>query len=85
MRRLFTNKLVIAALVVLALGAQYGLAWFSHPVAAAAGRQPRPASRALVTAAIRACPSPGSLTGGDVALIAAGPRPRRQPAPEQRR
>jgi Family of unknown function (DUF5719) len=72
-RRLFANKLVIGTLVVLALGAQYGLAWLSHPVAAAAGRQPQSASRALVTAAIRACPSPGSLAGGAVALAAAAP------------
>lgn len=71
MRRLFANKLVIGALVVLALGAQYGLAWLSHPVAAAAGPQPRLPDRAPVTAAIRACPSPGSLHGGEVALIAA--------------
>jgi len=70
-RRLFANKLVIGALVVLALGAQYGLAWLSHPVAATVGPQPRLADRAPVTAAIRACPSPGSLRGGEVALIAA--------------
>jgi len=70
-RRLFANKLVIGALVVLALGAQYGLAWLSHPVAAVAGPRPRLPDRAPVTAAIRACPSPGSLRGGEVALIAA--------------
>jgi hypothetical protein len=71
-RRLFASKLVIGVLVVLALGAQYGLAKFSRPVAAAAGGQPRPPGRAAVTAATRACPSPGSTAGGDVALIAAG-------------
>jgi hypothetical protein len=72
---LFANKLVIGALVVLALAAQYGLAWLSHPVAASAGRLLAPPSRASVTAAIRACPSPGSISGGQVALIAATAAP----------
>ena len=72
MRGLFANKLVIGSLVVLALGALYGLAWLSHPVVAvAAGRQPPSPSRAPVTAAIHACPSPGGPVGGAVALIAA--------------
>ena len=70
MRRLFANKLVIGVLVVLALAGQYGLAWLSHPVAAAAGHPLQPAA-AQVTAAIRACPSPGSPAGGAVALVAA--------------
>ena len=63
MKALFTNKFVLAALVLLALGAQFGLASLSHPVALAAGRQPQPPGRAPVTAAIRACPSPGSPGG----------------------
>ncbi len=71
MRRLSASKLVIGALVVLALGAQYGLTRLSHPVASAAGSPPRPPGRVVVTAATRACPSPGSTAGGDVALIAA--------------
>jgi hypothetical protein len=72
-RGLFANKLVVGALVVLALGALYALAWFSHPIIAAVGSQPEPPSRAEVTAAVRACPSPGGPVGGGVALIAAGP------------
>ncbi len=71
MRRLFANKLVIGVLVVLALAAQYGLAWLSHPVAASSGRLLAPPGRASVTAAIRACPLPGSISGSQVALIAA--------------
>ena len=73
MRRLLSNKLIVGALVVLALGGLYGLAWVSHPVAAAAGHPLRPAGRALVTAALRACPAPGSTTGGGVAIVAAAP------------
>ncbi len=73
MRRLFANRLIVAILVVLALAGQYGLAWLSHPVAAATGHPVRPAGRALVTAAIRACPSPGSTAGGDVAIVAGAP------------
>ena len=71
MKALFTNKFVLAALVLLALGAQFGLASLSHPVALAAGSQPQPPGRAPVTAAIRACPSPGSPGGGGIAIIAA--------------
>jgi Family of unknown function (DUF5719) len=70
-RGLFAKKLVIGALVIIVLGAMYELAGLSHPVALAAGRQAPPPSRAPVTAAIRACPSPGSSSGGGVAIIAA--------------
>jgi Family of unknown function (DUF5719) len=70
-RGLFGKKLVIGALVILALGAVYALAGFSHPVALAAGRPAPPPGRAPVTTAIRACPSPGSRGGGGVAIIAA--------------
>jgi hypothetical protein len=70
-RGLFANKFVIGALVVLALAAQYGLARFSHPVALAAGSLPPSPGRVPVTAAIRACPSPGGPLGSGVAIIAA--------------
>ena len=70
MRGLFANKFVLGALVLLALGAQFGLATISHPVVLAAGHQTRLLSQAPVTAAIRACPSPGSPGGGGVAIIA---------------
>jgi Family of unknown function (DUF5719) len=69
-RGLFANKFVLGGLVLLALGAQFGLASISHPVVLAAGRQPRLLSQAPVTAAIRACPAPGSRGGGGVAIIA---------------
>jgi len=72
-RRLFANKLALAVLVIAALGAQYGLAVLSHPVAVAASSEPASARVAPVTAAVRACPSPGSPGGGGVALIAAAP------------
>jgi len=70
-RSLFASKYVLGALVILALGAQYGLASISHPVALAAGSPPRTPSRAPVTTAIRACPSPGGPGGSGVAIIAA--------------
>jgi Family of unknown function (DUF5719) len=69
-KALFAHKFVLAALVILVLGALYGLAGLSHPFVLAAGSVPRPPSRAPVTAATRACPSPGSPGGGGVAIIA---------------
>ena len=72
MRGLFGKKLVIGVLVILALGAVYALAGLSHPVALAAGRPVVPPSRAPVTTAVRACPSPGSGGASGVAIIAAG-------------
>src|SRR5450432_1218694 len=71
-RQLLANKFVLLALVVVALAALYGVAGISHPVALAAGGPPTAPSRAQVTAAIRACASPGSPGGGGVAVIAAG-------------
>jgi hypothetical protein len=69
-KALFAHKYALAALVIVVLGALYGLAGLSHPVALAAGSQSRPPTRAPVTTAIRACPSPGSPGGGGVAIIA---------------
>ena len=73
MRRLVANKYVLALLVVVALAAVFGLASVSHPAALAAGpRTPAPA-RATVSAALRACPAPGSTgaTASGLALAAA--------------
>jgi hypothetical protein len=72
-RRLLANKFVLLGLVAVALAALYGVAGISHPVALATGGPPTPPSRAQVTAAIRACASPGGPGGGGVAVIAAGP------------
>jgi len=72
-RRLFANKFALAALVIAALGAQYGLAVLSHPVAVAASSESASPHVAPVTTAVRACPSPGSPGGAGVALIAAAP------------
>jgi hypothetical protein len=72
-RRLLASKFALAVLVIAALGAQYGLAWLSHPVALAASSQSASPRVAPVTAAVRACPSPGSPGGEGVALIAAAP------------
>jgi Family of unknown function (DUF5719) len=73
-RRLVANRYVLALLVVIALGAEFGLASLSHhPAALAAGpRTPAPA-RATVSAALRACPSPGSAgaTASGLAMAAA--------------
>jgi hypothetical protein len=71
-RQLLANKFVLLGLVIVALAALYGVAGISHPVALATGGPPTPPSRAQVTAAIRACASPGSPAGGGVAVIAAG-------------
>ena len=73
MRRFVANKYVLALLVVIALAAEFGLASISHPAAVAAGpRTPAPA-RATVSAALRACPAPGSTgaTASGLALAAA--------------
>ena len=42
MKALFAHKYALAALVIVVLGALYGLAGLSHPVALAAGSQSRP-------------------------------------------
>ena len=70
-RQLLANKFVLLGLVVVALAALYGVAGISHPVALAPGGPPTPPSRAQVTAAIRACASPGSpgAARGGVAVI----------------
>jgi hypothetical protein len=71
-RRLVANRYLLALLVVLALGAEFGLASVSHSAAVTGGpREPGP-GRAAVSSVIRACPAPGSAgaTASGVALAA---------------
>jgi Family of unknown function (DUF5719) len=71
-RNILANRYLLALLVVIAVGAEFGLASVSHPAALASPRTPAP-GRAAVTAAVRACPAPGSFgaTAAGVALAAA--------------
>jgi hypothetical protein len=71
-RRIVANKYLLALLVVIAIGAEFGLASISHP--AAVNKSPAPApARDVVSGAVRACPAPGSAgaTTAGVALAAA--------------
>jgi hypothetical protein len=71
-RRFVANRYLLALLVVMALGAEFGLASVSHSAAVTAGpRVPGP-GRAAVSSAVRACPAPGSAgaTASGVALAA---------------
>jgi hypothetical protein len=70
---LFANRLVQAALVILALGAVYAAAGLRHPAAFAAGAPLHPSTRVPVSTAVRACPSPGSAgaTSGGIAVATA--------------
>jgi Family of unknown function (DUF5719) len=66
-------RIVVPLLVVVALGAVYGLVAFSRSTTLGAGRQVQPPRSAAATSVMRACPSLG-LAGSaatDVALIAA--------------
>jgi hypothetical protein len=71
-RRFVANKYVLALLVVIALAAEFGLASISRPAAVAAGPRTPAAARATVSAALRACPAPGSTgaTASGLALAA---------------
>ncbi len=60
MRRFVANRYVLALLVIMALAAEFGLASISRPAALAAGPQTRAPTRVTVSAALRACPAPGS-------------------------
>jgi hypothetical protein len=75
-RRFLANRLVLALLVTVAVGAEFGVAWASHPVALAAGIKAPPPARATVSSVVRACASPGSIgpaAGGiAVATVSAG-------------
>jgi hypothetical protein len=71
-RRLFANRYVLALLVVMALGAVFGLASISHSAAVTAGPRAGGPARATVSSVVRACPAPGSAgaTASGVALAA---------------
>ena len=73
MRGLLTNRLVVAALVLVVAAALYAAAGSSRPVAAAAGRQAGTERLVPVSAAVRACPDPGSggTTAGKLAIASA--------------
>jgi hypothetical protein len=72
-RHLLANRYVLAALLILAVGAAFAVAWTSHPVALAAGTTSPQATRAAVSSVVRACPSPGSTgaTAGGIAVATA--------------
>ena len=76
MRQILANRYLLALLVVTAVAAEFGLASVSHPAALASPRTPAPA-RSAVSAAVRACPAPGSdgATAAGVALAAASAGP----------
>jgi len=71
-RRFLANRYFAALLVLTAVAAEFGLASVSHPTALAGPRAPA-AARATVSAAVRACPAPGSagVTASGIALAAA--------------
>ena len=73
MRRFFANRFVLALLVIVAVGAEFGVAWASHPVALAAGTKAPSPARATVSSVVRACASPGSAgpTAGGIAVATA--------------
>jgi Family of unknown function (DUF5719) len=72
-RGLLANRFVVAALAIIVLGGLYGLAGLGHTVAFAEGARLHPPARAPVSAAISACPSPGSagVTSGGIAVATA--------------
>ncbi len=68
MRHILASRYLLALLVVAAVAAEFGLASISHPAALAGPRPPAP-TRATVSAAVRACPAPGSA-GASTAGVA---------------
>jgi hypothetical protein len=72
-RRILANRYVLALLLILAVGAEFGVASESHPVALAAGTGTAASARAVVTSVVRACPAPGSTgpTAGGIAVATA--------------
>lgn len=73
MRRLLANRLVLAILVVVLLGALFEVAGASHPVSFAEGTPLHQQTRAAISAAVRGCPGPGSAgaTSGGIAVTSA--------------
>jgi hypothetical protein len=74
-RGLLANRLVLAGLVLLAAGAEFGLAWVSHPVTSSSGTGRPAATAAVVSSLTRACPAPGSA-GAAAGGIAVASTPR---------
>ena len=72
MRRFLANRHLLALLVVLALGAVFGLASVSHSAAVTSGTRVPGPGHAAVSSVVRACPAPGSAgaTASGVALAA---------------
>jgi hypothetical protein len=68
--RLVVNKIIIAGLMLAALGAIYGLVRVIRPVTLASAAPAAQTARLSVTTALLGCPAPGSagITGGGVAL-----------------
>jgi len=73
------SRILAAAVVVLLLGAVYGLAGLRHTVSLSAGTAPRSPRVAAVSSVQRVCPAPGSSTspGGGVAVMTSPPGPAR--------
>ncbi len=73
MTRILASRYVLALLLILAVGAEFGVAMESHPVALAAGPPAAASARAMVTSVVRACPAPGSTgpTAGGIAAATA--------------
>jgi Family of unknown function (DUF5719) len=70
-RDLRGSRILAGAVVIVVLGAVYGLAGLGHTVSLAAGSVPRSARAAAVTSVLQVCPAPGSSTspGGGVAVM----------------
>ena len=70
--RLLGNRFCQAGLVLLVVAVLFLVTGALHPFALAQGRKPVPLGDIPVTAAVRACASPGGQRGGGVAVISAG-------------
>jgi hypothetical protein len=72
-RNLRGSRILAAGVVVLLLGAVYGLAGLRHTMSLAAGSVPPAARVAAVTSVQRVCPAPGASTspGGGIAVMTA--------------
>ena len=84
-RNLRGSRILAGAVVVLLLGAVYGLAGLRHTMSLAAGSVQQSPRVATVTSVQRVCPAPGASTspGGGIAVMtspagpgSAGPAPR---------
>jgi hypothetical protein len=70
-RNLRGGRILAAAVVVLLLGAVYGLAGLRHTMSLSAGSAPRSPRTAAVSSVQRVCPAPGSTTSpaGGIAVM----------------